>query len=357
MSTRPAISPTTALCAALPLPALAADGAVPDWIHLLPAGEIRTVDGRGPYRVADPAALIALSLNGGARLPLDENHSTDLAAPRGEPAPARGWIVGLQSRDDGLWGQVEWTAHGRRLVGGKAYRHISPVILHAKDGTVTGVLRASLVNAPNLRGLAALHQAGASMDWTTKLRTLLGLPDTADEAAIWAALEAKMGAVATQSAQLAPIAKAVGLAETADGGAVLQAVQALQDPAKVVPAAAVTALQQQLSTLQTDRAKEKAELFVDTAIKAGRIAAPAQMRDHYIARHMADPTAVEKEIGAMPALHGRSGASVLPPPKPGETTPAAGLDPEEMKVISLMGIDPEAYRKTKAAQAEREGVL
>jgi phage I-like protein len=195
------------------------------------------------------------------------------------------------------------------------------------------------------------------MDWTTKLRTLLGLPDTADEAAIWAALEAKMGAVATQSAQLAPIAKAVGLAETADGGAVLQAVQALQDPAKVVPAAAVTALQQQLSTLQTDRAKEKAELFVDTAIKAGRIAAPAQMRDHYIARHMADPTAVEKEIGAMPALHGRSGASVLPPPKPGETTPAAGLDPEEMKVISLMGIDPEAYRKTKAAQAEREGVL
>lgn len=352
MSTRPAQSPNTALCAALPLPALAADGAVPDWIHLLPAGEIRTVDGRGPYRVADAAALISVSLNG-ARLPLDENHSTDLAAPRGEPAPARGWIVALQARDDGIWGQVEWTEPGRQLVSERAYRHISPVILHHRDGTVTGVLRASLVNAPNLRGLAALHQAGASMDWTTKLRTLLGLPETADDAAIWAALEGRMGA--THAAQLAPIAKAAGLPETADGAAVLLAVQGLADPAKMVPAASVAALQSQLATLQTDRAREKAEAYVDAAIKAGRIAAPAAMRDHYIARHMAEPAAVEKEIGAMPALHARSAASAIPP-KAGEGG-AASLEGEEAKLVALMGIDPEAFAKTKASQAEREGAL
>ena len=31
----------------------------PDWVHLLPAGEIRTCDGRGPYRVPDAARTFA----------------------------------------------------------------------------------------------------------------------------------------------------------------------------------------------------------------------------------------------------------------------------------------------------------
>lgn len=84
--------------------ALAADGSVPEWIHLVPAGEFRGADGRGPYRLRDAAALITASMGPGRRLPLDENHSTDLAATRGEPAPARGWIVDLQSRPDGIWG-------------------------------------------------------------------------------------------------------------------------------------------------------------------------------------------------------------------------------------------------------------
>jgi len=41
-----------ALCAALGLPEQApgsAAPAAPEWVHLLPAGEIRTEDGRGPY--------------------------------------------------------------------------------------------------------------------------------------------------------------------------------------------------------------------------------------------------------------------------------------------------------------------
>ena len=43
----------------------------------------------------------------------------------GEPlvgaSTARGWIVNLEARDDGLWGQVEWTAHGSALMADKAY--------------------------------------------------------------------------------------------------------------------------------------------------------------------------------------------------------------------------------------------
>lgn len=350
---------STALCAALPIPA-AAEG-VPEWIHLLPAGAITTVDGRGPYRVKDADGLIAASMPAGARLVLDENHSTDLAAPRGDSAPARGWITAMQSREDGIWGQVEWTEAGRQLVADKAYRNISPAIRHLQDGTVIGVLRASLVNMANLRGLAALHQQQEqSMDFIAKLRASLGLKDDADEAAVLGAVEAQKGQITTHAAQitthaaqLAPIARAAGLKEDADGTAVLQAVQELADPAKRVPADAVTALQGQLTALQNSVTKKEAETAVDAAIKAGKIAAPQVMRDHYIARHMADPASVAKEFEAMPSLHGQRLPIGGAPPKPGE----AALDPDEAKAIALMGIDPEAYRKTKATQAEREGAL
>lgn len=354
MSPRPSQSSTVALCAALPIPAADA-GAAPDWVHMLPAGEIRTVDGRGPYRVTDPAELIRLSMQGEARLPLDENHATDLAAPQGNPAPARGWVVALESRADGIWGKVDWTAAGGRLVRGRAYRSISPVIAHRPDGTVLALLRGSLVNRPNLLGLTALHQQETTMDFLGKLRKMLGLKDDADEAAVWSALEAKMGATSTHAAQIAPIALAVGLKEDAEGGAVLQAVQALADPAKRVPADALTALQSQLSALTQSVAREKAEAAVDAAIKAGKIAAPTVMRDHYVARHMADPAAVDKELGAMISLHAQGGGSIVPPAKDKDGN--LPLETEEAKLVALMGVDPVAYQKNKAAQAVREGAL
>lgn len=349
-----AATPTAgvALCAALPLPVGDAAEA-PAWVHLLPAGELTTVDMRGPYRVTDPAAIISASLHGDMRLPLDENHATDLAAPRGEPAPARGWIVALQSRQDGIWGQVEWTDAGRQLVADKAYRHISPVISHSADNTVTHVLRASLVNRPNLRGLATLHQQDDHMDFMARLRKALGLSDNADETAIVTAADDLKSSISTH-AVLAPIAQAAGLAGDADGTAVLQAVQALADPAKTVPASAVVALQSEITGLKTDRAREKAELFVDASIKAGKISAPAQMRDHYIARHMAEPAAVEKEIGVMVVLNGRGAATSQAPTLGGDGKPAL---PDDPRVIALMGVDPEAFRKAREAEASREEAL
>lgn len=124
-----------------------------------PAGEIRTGDGRGPYRVRDAQALIAAAQ--GERLPIDENHATDLAAPNGLPASVRGWIVEMQARSDSIWGRVELTEEGRGLVAQRAYRGISPVIAHRKNGELTAILRASHVNRPNLRGLTTLHQDNA----------------------------------------------------------------------------------------------------------------------------------------------------------------------------------------------------
>ncbi len=72
----------------------ALDAGVPEWVQLVPAGTFKGADGRGPYTLTNAAAVIAASMAGpNARLPVDENHSTDIAAPKGEPSPARGWIV------------------------------------------------------------------------------------------------------------------------------------------------------------------------------------------------------------------------------------------------------------------------
>ena len=85
-----------ALLASQSLPlAVGGDGAAPEWIHLLPSGEAQTHDGRGPYDVTDLQSIIAASLADGDKLAVDQDHSTDLAAPHGQPAPAWGWIVEL----------------------------------------------------------------------------------------------------------------------------------------------------------------------------------------------------------------------------------------------------------------------
>nr|WP_277991045.1 phage protease [Sphingomonas panni] len=146
----------------------------------MPAGEIATADGRGPYRVKDVQTVLAASARAG-KLVIDENHSTDLASPKGLPAPARGWIVQLQSRATGIWGRVEWTDTGKRMMADRQYAGISPVIKHDSSGTISAILRASLVNAPNLMGLQSLHA-----------QRLVGVPDTNPQAT--AQLLAKAGA-------------------------------------------------------------------------------------------------------------------------------------------------------------------
>jgi phage I-like protein len=367
--------------------ALNADGGAPDWIMILPAtsGVITTVDGRGPYRIDDAARLMSDSLQAaGGKLAIDENHSTDLAAPQGQPSPARGWVMELQARADGIYGRVEWTETGKQLLADRAYRGISPVIMFRKDGAITRVLRASLTNVPNLRGMAALHAEGANMEQLlAQLRAALGLKDDADQAAIVAKVKATCGGtaanavllpiakatglkddadattvlnavtalVASTKTALLPIAKAAGLKDDADATAVLNAVTALATAAK--GAEGVAALQTELTTvttslnaLQKKLATDAATAFVDGAIKSGRVGVKP-MRDHYIAMHATDPARVEKEINAM-AILGPSGVLATPPvpDKDGKV----GLNAEQLTVAKVLGIKPEDYSKTLATE-------
>lgn len=346
-----------ALCAAQPL---TADGSAvaPDWVHLLPAGTIATGDGRGPYKVVDAASVIAASLEqmGGAGV-IDENHSTDLAAPRGEAAPARGWIKELQSRQDGIWGRVEWTRHGERLVTGKAYRGISPVIRHDAAGNVIAILRASLVNNSNLRGLTALHQEN-SMSLLEKLIAALGLDAAATEDQVVEKITAMTGAKDDTALQAAldPIAKAVGLQAGVDATAVLAGVEQLakKTPGDLTAHPSVVALQAELTTVSTELNKLRegtsrtaAESFVDNAIKAGRVGVKP-MRDEYVSMHMANPAQAEKLINVMPTL---GAGNVIVPNTPPTNNGEISLNAEQLNVAKMLGIDSKAFAETLKAES------
>jgi len=318
-----------ALCSAVAIGA-AGDGA-PEWVHLLPAGEIRTVDGRGPYRVKSMQSVAALLPEGG-KLPIDENHATDKGGKAlGMPAPARGWIVALEAREDGLWGKVEWTGEGQRLMADKAYAGISPVILHSKSGEVVQVLRASLTNTPNLEGLVALHSEGSTMDWKAKLIELLGLDGSADDDAIMAALKAKMEeepAPALQSQEI-------------DANHPL--IVALQSELADVTG--------QLNTFVENTSRKDATAFVDGEIARGRVGIKP-MRDKYITMHMENAERTEELIGAMPILKGTSGTEIIAP-----QTDDKGLDATDRQVIALMGVSEEEYLAGLKASGVSKEVL
>jgi len=337
MTTPAAPQTSIELMGALSIP----DG-VPEWIHLLPAGSIKTQDGRGPYSVASLSAL-ATAINQIGKLPVDECHSSDLAGPKGLPAPARGWIVEVEAREngddgDGLWGRVEWTGTGRALMEDRAYNGISPVIACTKDNSVVGLLRASLTNTPNLKGLTTLHSQdfeteGTGMDWKAKLIELLGLDENADDAAIDAALKAKMEASAPEASTHSQQ-------------------DITQHPAFIALQSELSDTVTQLNSVSETTARDKATAYVDGAIGEGRVGVKAA-RDEYIAMHMENPARAEKLIGGMPMLKG--GTSLH-----SEIAPAAdenGLDAGDRAVMQLMGINEEEYQASQKGSAARKEAL
>lgn len=340
-----------ALCAATDLPA---DSGAPEWVHLIPTvqGEVQTYDGRGPYLMADIEAVIQASMANARGMPIDENHATDVAAPVGLPSPARGWIVELQARADGLWGRVEWTAEGAKLVSDKAYRGLSPVLAVSKADkkTVGAVLRASLVNKPNLRGLTALQQE-ANMELLKKLAEMLGLPLEASEDEVLSAIKAKMtGNVEELNSALAEIGIVVGLEGTAAPGEIVTASKGYSKDAFVALQSELADVTGRLTTLQQDGAKKAATAFVDAAIAAGRVGVKP-LRDHYIARHMSDPASVELEIGAQPVL---GGPSVLPKTPPNESGLITELNAEQASVAEQLGIAPKDFIAQLNAELSKE---
>lgn len=344
----------------LPSPPEGAD--VPEWIQLTPAGRFETFDARGPYEVTDPQAVIEASFAARGEIEIDVNHASFTAAKAGGEAPARGWIVEMQSREDGIWGKVRWTKEGARLVADQAYRRISPVFRLAHPGSkrVVAILNASLVNRQNLRGLAALNfEEEERMSFLKQLAGVLDLGADATEDQVTAAVnllkDSGATAVAAQS-QLNEIATILGVDAEGDVVAAAKAT-AGGAPDAVALQAAMTELQgtiaaqaEQIAGLMGSASKDKAEAFVDSEFKKGRLI-PKALRDHYIAMHQEDPARVEKEIAGMPMLNS-AGVPHLPPPS---EDGKIAMNAEHLAVAAQLGLSEEAYLATLEGENNETG--
>lgn len=338
------------------------DGAVPDWIQLLPAsadGRVETYDARGPFLADDLAAIAAASMAGPHKVIIDECHATDLAAPKGAPAPARGYIVEMQARSDGLWGRVDWTEEGRRLVAGRAYYGISPVTA-VERGTkrILRIPRASLVNEPNFTGLKHLNFTETDTMLKEHLIKTLGLAEDADEEAIIAALDKAMADKAggeddsEMNAALGSVAEALGLAKDAKVDTILNAAKArpsVDDLAALK--AEFEAVQTQLNAVQQERAREASAAYVDGEIAKGR-AFLKPKRDVYIELHAQDPERARELIEAMPILDTTHARVAPPPAREGELQ----LNHAQAEVAAQLGMSAEDYAKALAADQKKEAV-
>lgn len=330
--------------------ASAEDGAPIEWLRLLPMGSFAGRDGRGPYHVENLAHAEEIIATTKAHLGsvdpvIDYDHQTDFAAKDGVggTAPASGWVVELQARDDGIWGRVNWTPKGEEHLRAKEYRYVSPVFPHdKKTGRVRALLRAGLTNKPNLE-LGAVASEAETQDGDidldkSKLAQALGLGDDATEDQIHAAITG----LKTQGSGLAVVAQAAGLQADAAPDAIVVAISAARSAGGVNET--IVAMQAEINTMKADTALKAAEADVDAAILAGKITPGA--REDFIALHSADPARFASIVSKAPVIL-TPGAKAAPEQK---ATPGH-LSDAEKAVCSTMGWDEAAFIKTRDAEA------
>ena len=87
-----------------------------------------------------------------------------------KPTEAAGWIMALEQRPDGLWGQVRWSDRGAEAVRGGRYRFMSPVwrqedclALGEKKVRPLRLFNCALTNDPNIKGMLPLANSSRVM--------------------------------------------------------------------------------------------------------------------------------------------------------------------------------------------------
>ncbi|MFP7605180.1 phage protease [Serratia quinivorans] len=148
------------------------DNKLPDWLPMLPIGPFEGRDGRS-WINNEPETVISKSLQF-SDVPFDMEHATELKGPKGDAAPAYGWIDDLKIQGDQVWAHVSWNAEGADLIQGKKYRYYSPAFNYTTDGLVTKLSSVGLTNKPNLL-VPALNSENTDMKLPELIAAALGL--------------------------------------------------------------------------------------------------------------------------------------------------------------------------------------
>jgi phage I-like protein len=318
------------------------NGALPSAIELIPAGAvIQGRDGRR-WKKSDPQKVVLDSMARISRLVIDENHATDLAAPKGGSSPAMGWMSNLRTGEGGsIWADVEWTKRGGTAVLNKEYSFISPVFLHDDQSEITVVLRAGLTNSPNLQ-LPALNSEQNSggepgeiiteVSMNKELLAALGLSEAATEAE------------ALTAVKVLNAAKANTAVKQTDTTPVDLTAYAPRADLNAMEARAKTA-EKQLAELNAARIKQEAETAVDEAVKARKIAPASRTEYLALCSTREGIETFKKIVAATPAIIGEGTQA------PEGTPPAGGngvaLNAEETQVAKALGYSAEEFQKLK----------
>ena len=309
---------------------------IPDKIQLLPAGEY--VAGRDGRRWTKRSAE-SIAQKSNEYLPqhiIDENHATDLKAPRGESAPAMGWFTNVRAEEDGsVWADAVWTSRGKTALENQEYRYISPVFECDASGEIIKIMRAALTNSPNLE-LQNLNS------------TQTGQAEN----------PAKENTVKKE------ICAALGLSENATDNEVLAAITALKtqansaqtvDLAAYAPRADLTQMEQRavtaekvLAEMNAAQLKAKATAAVEKAV-ADRKIAPAS-KDAYLAMCATEGglSNFAKIMESSPALIPAGASAAAGTPPAAETQ--AELNAEEESICKAMGYTREEWLKIKGGK-------
>lgn len=304
-----------------------ANGA-PEWVELIPAGPF--VVGRDGRRwlFDQPDAVIRNSMLG-ADLPLDWEHSTELKAKDGEPAPAAAWIASLENRAGALWGRLSWTDRGRASVASREYRYLSPVFIYEKaTQRISRMTSAGLTNSPNLQLPALNRQEDPPMKFSQLILAALALAADSTEEQVLTAINAMKSDrdIALNRANNPPAPALDKFVPRADFDVALNR---------------ATTAEQKLGEVQQRAKDAEIETEIGAALKAGKIT-PATAEYHKAqCRAEGGLERFREFVKAAPAV---ADPSKIDGQQPGAAAGVA-FNAEEKKVAAMFGNSEEDMKK------------
>lgn len=322
--------PEGTVCIALNFELSDNDGKLPERIVLIPAGKvIEGRDGRS-WKNDNPQRVIDFLTAGNRELVLDFEHSSEIKAPKGEPAPAAAWLSDFALDADGAVTAAinSWTPDGEKAVNDKAYRYISPVILYdQKTMQIAGISSVGLTNRPNLFVPALNHQEKENVMELALLLKALSLPPDA-----------------TFQQALNSIGKVQGDLQVALNREITPDLQ------KFVPRAdydqvmtRATNSEKKLADINKEALETSINSEVDQALKDGKIA-PAS-KDFYIAMCRTDDglNQFKKFLESAPVIGDPSNLGS----KDLDKAQGKALNAEQKTICTALGISEEEFQKAE----------
>lgn len=304
-------------------------GGAPEWVQVFPLGPVVAASDGRAFRLPDPKGLAA-RINA-ARMPLlvDYDHRSFFDPAMNGDSMAAGWVVEVAARDDGIWARVEWTPKAVAGIRDREWRYISPEFhIDTESGEVLSLAAISLVNRPafQMTALARSHSPITGEPDMKAIAAALGLPETATEAEILAAIQ-------TSRTELA-------------------AAQAAPSPDRFMPRADYDAVltransaETELTAIRKTARDAEVEAVLAAAVAEGRIA-PAS-KGHYAALATTDAgfEQIKQLCATLPKVIADPNVSDDP------AKPNGKMSDVERHIAANLGLTEEAYLKARGIAA------